>query len=248
MKKSIKLKAEGSVTLSAETKLFSSIRNMNTWYTNNKFTVPVLFAAAGIDVSGFYQAVSSISYESAYVRVIIIAAFVIAFELAPLYVGYALCLKAYNLGKRIRKPVFYFSLASFVIGLLANTYFRIAVLKIDMVTNINFDPNDTPFTVLMIVLPLITSLMNFAIGCLSFDPLLFDLKRLAKRLGALKANKRKCQAELEKYADDNLRMGEMLQSEFEKYERAKIELITTKIKLHNYINLNSTGENDSGGK
>lgn len=243
MKKSIKLKAEGSITLSAESKFFSSIRNINTWYTNNKFTIPVLFAAAGIDISGFYQAISSISYEEPYIRVIIIAAFVIAFELAPLYVGYAMCLKAYDLGKRIRKKVFYFSLASFILGILANTYFRLAILKISMSAN-DFERSDIPFTVLMIILPLMTSLMNFAIGCLSFDPLLFELKRLAKKLGNLKSTRRKCETELEKYADDFQKQQEMLQSEYEKYEKAKIELITLRVKLHDYINLKSIIEKD----
>lgn len=245
MKKSINIKAESSITLSAESKFFNSIRNINTWYTNNKFTIPVLLAAAGIDISGFYQAISSISYENTYVRIIIIAAFVIAFELAPLYVGYAMCLKAYNLGKRIRKKVFYFSLVSFVLGTLVNTYFRSAILEINMSAD-NFNRSNIPFTVLMIILPLITSFMNLAIGCLSFDPLLFDLKRLAKRLGALKSSRRRCEAELEKYADDFQRQQEMLQAEYEKFEKAKIELITLRVKLHDYINLKSIGKNDMG--
>lgn len=245
MKKSIKIKAEGSITLSAESKFFNSIRNINAWYTNNKFTIPVLLAAAGIDISGFYQAISRISYEKNYVRIIIIAAFVIAFELAPLYVGYAMCLKAYDLGKRIRKKVFYFSLASFVLGTLANTYFRLAILQIGMSED-NFDRSNIPFTVLMIILPLMTSLMNFAIGCLSFDPLLFDLKRLAKRLGNLKSSRRRCEAELEKYSNDVQRHKEMLQTEYDKFEKAKIELITLRVKLHDYINLVSTGNNNMG--
>lgn len=247
MKKSLKIKAEGAITLSAEGNFFNSIRNINTWYTNNKFTIPVLLAAAGIDISGFYQAISSMSYEQAYVRIIIIAAFVIAFELAPLYVGYAMCLKAYDLGKRIRKKVFYFSLASFILGTLANTYFRLAMLEINKLSD-DFNPSNTPFTVLMIILPLMTSLMNFAIGCLSFDPLLFDLKRLAKRLGNLKSSKRRCEAELEKYADDFQRQQEMLQTEREKFEHAKIELITLRVKLHDYINLKSISKNDLENK
>lgn len=37
-------------------------------------------------------------------------------------------------------------------------------------------------TIVMIILPVITSVLNFVVGCFTFDPLLFELNGLAKEL------------------------------------------------------------------
>ncbi len=236
MKKQWKIDVNGSVSFSAENKLFESVRKMNNWYTNSRFTTPILVIAGSIDLAGFYQVAQATLMESAISRTIIVAAFLIAFELAPLYVGYAICLKAYNLGKRIRRYVFWFSLSSFILGILANAYYRISTMYI---LNMGNEKVQVPFAILMVVLPLITSLMNFAIGCLSFDPLAFDLKRLAKRLRVLKSSKRNLEGQLESFKNDDVMRSEMLAAEDSIFECAKFEVLTSKIKIKDYVNNNT---------
>ncbi|MBO5944634.1 MAG: hypothetical protein J6Q50_05005 [Clostridia bacterium] len=237
MKKLWKVDVNGSVSFSVDNKLFESVRKINNWYTNSRFTTPVLVIAATIDLAGFYQVAQATLMESAINRTIIVAAFVIAFELAPLYVGYAICLKAYNLGERIRKYVFWFSLTSFILGVVGNAYYRFSTMNFIDIGN---EKVQLPFTVLMVILPLSTSFMNFAIGCLSFDPLSADLKRLSKKLYVLRTNRRNLEGQLETFKDDINMKTEMIAAEESMFECAKIEVLASKIKYKDYVNNNTT--------
>ncbi len=245
MSKLASLKANGSLNISIESKLFETIRRANTWYTSKKFSGPMFLVLVVIDVIGFMQIAKATMNTNLLNRILIVAAFSVAFEIAPLYIGYSTCLKSYNLGKPIHKIVFWLSLVSFGLGIIGNGIYRgltmnIAYMEPDL-DGINRIQDEValPMTILMFILPIITSLVNIVIGCLSFDPLLFDLLRLSKKLRILRVRKRQLEAFIKETADDEELEKDAIDNDEQCYNKEKTKLLTTSMRLKNYISVRS---------
>lgn len=236
MSKLVSVKADGSLDISVENHLFESIRKAHTWYTSKYINIPALIILAIIDIVGFVQIMNLTVTESLPSRIIITSALAIAFDVAPLYIGYALCLKAYKLGKAIHNWILGFSIIACILGIVGNTYFRFMTMGIAYQGSINGEPSDLalPLTVLMCLLPIITSLVNLTIGCLTFDPLLFDMLRLSKKLRQLKLRKRQIEAYLEEFTDENTLKQMLVDNEDRCYENTKREIYALRSKLKTY--------------
>lgn len=243
MKKLLNLKADGSLSFSIKNNLFQTVRRYDTFFTRPIFYIPIVISCAVIDIMGFFQIATATMSTDKLNRGIVVAAFSVAFEIAPLYIGYAICLKCYDLGKPVRKIVFKLSLISFILGIFANTIFRIMTMDMaykklnpDATTRIT-DEIARPLTVLMIILPIITSLMNIVIGCLSFDPLIFDIHRLAKKLNILYIRKQQLEACINEMEVDEIRKGEITKNGEENYNNKKEELMAIRTRLINYVSV-----------
>ena len=92
-----------------------------------------------------------------------------------------------------------------------------------------------PLTVLMSLLPVITSLVNLTIGCLSFDPLLFDLMRISKKLNKLKIREQQITAYLQEFMDESGIEQELDGYEEECYKRVQSEIYALQMKLRTYV-------------
>ena len=230
MKNKIKLKVRNSVELSVDSKILDSIRKVNTWFTNQKASWVLLILAAITDISGFTAVFTNNLDADKELIPIIIIGLSIGFEVAPLYIGYSICLFAYNYGKRIRKWVMAFSATSFSLAIIANTGFRILNIVLG-------NEEDIPTVIVMILLPLITSFMNLAVGCLSFDPLGMDMLRLSKLVKKLKLKLyqyKSIKNELEK--DDSLK-DLILKKNNINYSNAKFEVVASSITAKSYIDI-----------
>lgn len=236
MSKLVSVKTDGSLNISVENHLFESIRKAHTWYTSKYINVPALIILAIIDIVGFVQIMNLTVTESLPSRVIITSALAIAFDVAPLYIGYALCLKAYELGKAIHNWILGFSTIACILGVVGNIYFRFKTMNIAYQGPIDGEASDLalPLTVLMCILPIITSLVNLTIGCLTFDPLLFDMLRLSKKLRLLKLRKRQVEAYLEEFTDENALKQILIENENRCYENTKREIYMLRSKLKTY--------------
>lgn len=232
-KKIISVKADGNLNISVENHLFKKIRNAHTWYTSKFASIPAVFVFLVIDICGFGQIMRLTIKDSELNRVIIIAALAVAFEFAPLYIGYALCLKSYGLGKPIHNWVLGFSTAACILGVFGNTYFRYNTM------DIAYSGKDAylamPMTVLMSLLPVITSLVNLTLGCLGFDPLLFDLARVSKKLQRLKIRHQQMKAFLEEFKDEEKIKEEIMKDEEACYESVKNDIYALRNKLNTYV-------------
>lgn len=188
MSKLFSIKTDGSLNISVEERLFQNIRKAHTWYTNKAVCTVCLFAFAVIDILGFAQIMELTMGENPLNRTVIISALAVAYEIAPLYIGYSICLKCYGFGKRIHNWVLLFSCSACILGIIGNIYFRFSTLNSAYLNRATetIDENGLPLTVLMCILPIITSLVNLVMGCLTFDPLQFDLARLSKKLPSLR--------------------------------------------------------------
>lgn len=246
MKKLVSLKANGELSISIENKLFESARKINAWFTDKKATIPMLIFLIVTDILGFNQIAKATMTDNAINRMLIIAAFAVAFEIAPLYIGYAMCLKSYKLGKQIHDIVLCLSSASFVLGIIGNGIYRYLTMNIAYKTldtdGINFVTSEVslPMTILMFILPIITSFINIVIGCLSFDPLLYDLLRLSKKLRVLNIRKQQITAYVEEISKDEDFKEKVLNSEEQCFNNAKSELVTISMRLKNYISSHSS--------
>lgn len=236
MSKLVSVKTDGSLNISVENHLFESIRKAHTWYTSKYINIPALIILAIIDIVGFVQIMNLTVTESLPSRVIITSALAIAFDVAPLYIGYALCLKAYELGKAIHNWILGFSTIACILGVVGNIYFRFKTMNIAYQGPIDGEASDLalPLTVLMCILPIITSLVNLTIGCLTFDPLLFDMLRLSKKLRQLKLRKRQIEAYLEEFTDENALKQILIENENRCYENTKREIYMLRSKLKTY--------------
>ncbi|MCI9094534.1 MAG: hypothetical protein HFF36_12295 [Coprobacillus sp.] len=233
----VNVKADGSLDISVENKLFQKIRGAHTWYTSQNMSWVAIILFAVIDIFGFGQITRLTMKESALNQAVIIASLAVAFELAPLYIGYALCLKSHGLGKPIHNWVLRFSLAACALGILGNIFFRFFTRDIAYNNAVTGETNliALPLTVLMSILPIITSLVNVTIGCLSFDPLLFDLMRLSKKLQKLQVRERQITAYLEEYKNEDKVKEDIQKDEQICYERVREELDMIRTKLNLYV-------------
>lgn len=105
------------------------VRNRQAWFTSTWWCFVVLFSCCAIDIGGFWSIASKLGTQTGdrphtFVIILSVAGLAAAFEVAPLYMGYALCLRFHNLGERIRNYVLGFSMAAFLLGVLVNFYFR----------------------------------------------------------------------------------------------------------------------------
>ena len=105
------------------------VRNRQAWFTTAWGCSVRILCCAAIDGGGFWSIASKLGTQTGdrpHTSVIIlsVAGLAAAFEVAPLYMGYALCLKFHNLGERIRNYVLGFSMAAFLLGVQVNFYFR----------------------------------------------------------------------------------------------------------------------------
>ena len=226
------IKADGSIKFYINDELFETTKRRPAWYTSLPFSIIALLLMLSIDITGFYQTMEALS--SAYIinKIMIVSALGVAFEGAPLYVGYVLCVKSYGIEKPIHKHVFWFALIACVLGVVANITFRFLLLN---------DQGDElltlPFTIIMCVFPIITSLVNLVIGCLSFDPVLSEMKNLSKRLGKLYYKRRKLIKCINELNSNISSKDRLIETESICYSGIKKEIVTKLASFYNYIDI-----------
>lgn len=209
MSKFVKAETDGSLKINVKTKLFEKIRESRTWFINRYVCGLMMLGLAISDTVGFWQIANETISESTPVRILIIVAFTASFELAPLYMGYSISLKCYDLGKKIHNIILSFSIISFLLGIILNGVYRYMTMNIVYLdissTNGTEQTSEValPVTILLTFLPLITSLINIVIGCLAFDPLYFDMIRIKKRLSILQEKKRQLEVRIAEMDNDN---------------------------------------------
>lgn len=249
MSKTISVKADGQLNISVDSKLFQTIRNIHTWYTKQGFAWFMLPVLALVDIFGFLQIAEATISAKASIRIMIIVGFTASFELAPLYIGYSVALKVYNLGTEIRRIVFWLSLAAFILGVLLNGAYRFLTMDIAYAIESPSggatitDEVALPLTILLSVMPLITSLVNMVVGCLSFDPLLFDIMRIRKKIAVLNEKKRQIDSVISELQDDTVKDSRISDAKA-KLEYATFELASAQTRLKNYIRTQLNIAND----
>lgn len=226
---------DGSLKISVDSQIFKTISRAKTWYTNKNLSFVGIILLGFIDIVGFFQAFVGTANINDLQKVIIVSAFAIAFEVAPLYIGYALSLKCYGLGKRIHNWVLAFSTIACFLGVIGNVVFRSLTLS-DINTD-NILPLNTALaiTITMCILPVITSLVNLVIGCLTFDPLLFDLSRIEKKLRVLTVKKRQLKSAVESLSHDTEAKKRLIDEENDCYITTQQEISTARQRFRNYI-------------
>lgn len=158
---------------------------------------------------------------------IMIFGFIASFEIATLYMAYAFSLKLYHYDKYAIKRINqgdknvkfskfisttslgWISFAAFVIGIIANIIFRFGLLGNKSL----FDNKtgkltyDGALMIVMIMMPIITSIINFVIGCFSFDPILYELSHLTRTLRKTSIDIEKLEKEKEMINDEIIKVN-----------------------------------------
>lgn len=233
----IKAKWDGSLKIDVQNKLFERVKKSRVWFNDRRFGFLMMLLLAFSDMAGFWQIADDTLIEYEILKVLTVVAFTAAFELAPLYLGYAICLKCYDFGKDIRNVVWKLSLWAFLTGIIVNGIYRFMTKDVLYTTG---SLGEYAVTFLMTFLPVITSLVNMVIGCLVFDPLYIDLIKLKKRLSILQEKKRQLEVRIEEIKEDD-KLDKILEKEIKKeYDDAKVELNTAKKRLMHYVEIIST--------
>ena len=232
MSKFAKIRLDTSLKISLESTLLQTIRKAHAWYANQKFGTAAAIGLAVIDILGFLQIANLTMPDNIANRIIIISALAVSFEVATLYIGYALSLKSYKLGRPIHNIVLWMSALAFFLGFAANTVYRLMTMDIAYSDNPGLAK---PMTILLITLPVITSLMNVVIGCLAFDPLLFDLLRLSRKLRILQIRKRQLKGYIEALSSEDELKEALIETEDLCYNNAKIEIAAMRVRLKTYV-------------
>lgn len=242
MSRFVKAEMDGSLKINVESKVFEKVKKSSPWFLNRHLGQCIMIGLAISDLAGFFQLAEATLGVNLYLRAIIMVDFTAAFELAPIYIGYAISLKCYKLGKKIRKKIFWLSLIAFLIGIFANGIFRVMTMDIAYVQT-NADGSTIvnnvalPATILLTVLPILTSLVNIVIGCLAFDPLYFDLVRIKKRLNILQEKKRQLLVCISEIDHDDVLKEEALKNIEMEYTDALDKLNIAKSRFINYTQI-----------
>lgn len=144
----------------------------------------------------------------------ILVGLMLAFDAAPMYIGYLLCIKSVRkeygsklTNEKLTNAAMVFSSAAFFIGIIINFLLRIRHWQVAVTVNDSALMSDMAQNnlkvIAMCLIPLVTSLMSLTVGCLSFDPLLLDFKRISKKLSKLYEQKLKLEEYIRQYEDEN---------------------------------------------
>lgn len=227
----INIKTKGSFSVSVDGKLIEQIRKAQIWFTKSIVTFPLLMFCLFIDISNFILITTDIQGDD-YTKPIVVCALAVAFEVAPLYIGYAICLIQYEMGNKVRKFILLFACISLSLGIVSNCILRFFLLD-------GFDKKDIAVAITMTLMPIITSCINLVVGCLSFDPILFDMKRLSKEIRELKMQKYRLEA-VQKELENNDKLKDQLkEKENTSYKIAYRGILVFQHKFKNYINTRS---------
>lgn len=147
----------------------------------------------------------------------IILGLAVAFDVSPVFVGYALCLIKHGLGStsydkekdgkdtcfKEHKPaliwfVLIFDTIAFIAGFVIN-----CIMRANQIGSKDYAGGYEKFPYFMMLLPLITSFVTLSAGCLSCDPYIFDLHNVSKRLATLQTQKANLKAIIKGYEDEN---------------------------------------------
>ena len=236
MSKLLSLKADGTFNVSVEEHLFENIQKAHTWYTSKFTAAPAIAILAFIDIIGFKQIIDLTVVESNASRFAITASLTIAFDFASLYLGYALCLKCYHLGRLIHNWVLGLSLTACILGIITNIAFRILTMNIAYINPTTGDVSETglPITIFMCVSPIITSLVSIIIGCLTLNPLEFELLQRSKKIARMQFRKEQITACLAEYADEKKMEDSLTKEEAACYENVRKEIYALRAALKTY--------------
>ena len=155
--------------------------------------------------------------------IILVAGFVAAFEGTTIYMAYAFSLKLYHYDRFALRRIYsgtskasfskfvstsslgWFCFFAFILGVIANIIFRIGTMaeKDFFEEGSLVLTQDGAIAIVLVILPIITSILNFVIGCFSFDPILFELNQLSKNIAKTEANIEQLKAQ-KKEANDEL--------------------------------------------
>lgn len=230
----VKAKWDGSLKIDVENKIFDRVKKSRAWFNDRCFGTLVMSLLAVSDMAGFWQIADDTLIEYKILKVLTVMAFTAAFELAPLYLGYAICLKCYGYGRDIHNVVWKLSLGAFLTGIIVNAIYRLMTMDVLYTTG---SLGEIAVTFLMTFLPVITSLVNMVIGCLVFDPLYIDLIKLKKRLSILYEKKRQLEVRIAEIKEDD-KLDKIVEKEIKKeYDDAKVELNEAKNRLMHYVEI-----------
>lgn len=139
----------------------------------------------------------------------VLVGLMLAFDAAPLYIGYMLCIKSIRQDCKdyhkndVLDKAFVFSIIAFVLGIITNFILRLRewdgiefwcwIRGMHAIKACNLK------LIAMCFIPLITSLMSLTVGCLTFDPLQFDLNRISKKLAELRVQRVRLKEYIKKY-------------------------------------------------
>lgn len=175
------------------------------------------FAELVCKANGITNFIDIFSINNITTTVPIILGLAIAFDVSPVFIGYALCLIKHGLastsydkekdGKytcfKEHKPaliwfVLIFDSIAFATGFVIN-----CIMRYSQIGSTDYAGGYERFPCFMMFLPLITSLVTLSAGCLSCDPYIFDLHNVSKRLAMLQTQKANLKAIIKGYEDEN---------------------------------------------
>ena len=238
----IHVNPDGQLNVDVKNRQFTTIRSAQAWHSSPAFSWIILGILTFIDVFGFYQIASVTMTDNPLVRIVIVAGFTASFEFAPLYIGCSIALKTYDLGKKVHNLVFWLSIAAFALGFLINAVYRfltmdIAYYELDITGEKHTMAIAFPLSLLLSILPLITSLINMVVGILSYDPVLFDIIKIEKRIAVLNEKKRRIDAAIKELQDSSIKANRE-ENAVAQRDRAMEELYYVQMRLKNFIKIN----------
>ncbi len=213
------------------------------WYTHPCFLLLAPFLLAAIDIAAFTQAVSSDLSSGLAGRALVVSAFTASFELAPLYIGYTMSLKYYEslchiIPPKLRDKIFGLALLAFILGILSHTAFRVlSLLSTELFTESSINFMAIALMIVFVTLPIITSILNIIIGCLSFNPFFLRKVTLKKKLCNIQRDLHLLESNLKQFEQEDTMKQDMQSYCNNRIKNLRVELLLIQEFLYQQVEI-----------
>lgn len=244
------MRSDGNIEFKTKSRINAMEAKPDTVWNHTFILCLIVLICMAVDFFNFKQVFDSFLLDRPLARAAGILAFLIAFDVLPIWIG--LNLKKKSQGYKINAPVLIMMIGVFVLGFAANLALR-AVTKTMVIPpdsifsgGINGEvqaPSDTGanpelalvYAAVAIIIPLITSIASGTVSYLISDPLKKHMLKLEKEHDVLTGALQYLSATEEEYKKIEDTREHILKREEEKYEEAKMMVIMHSQYLKDYV-------------
>lgn len=192
----------------------------------------IMLVCGTLDYVVFKSTFSSILYDAVWLQRLSVIGFLVAFDLAPIYLG--ILVKKSSQGMKVSTFAVITLSTAFALALVGNVWLRITIKDIlvpaDSVSSTSIFSSSTsstdsnsaalPYAIVSSILPLATSIVSFVASYMSSNPLRDKLKKLREKQVELEDAIGQLEAVVEEYDEETDYKARLLDEDDSSYENA----------------------------
>lgn len=239
--------SQGNLNFVARSNILDKYSSPNSLWENQIFLITILGICAVVDFVSFKQLFDALLMDSGFIRWTMIFGLVFAFDIIPIFGG-----RYYrNMDQRfnVKSSVLYTMAGLFLLAFLGYAYLRLAYQDLALpnfeatsVSTINSsigsgesETNALPFTIILIIIPILTSVGSFCISFLITNPLKDKVTKLHYVISELHNKIGQVEALLTEYENDQDFQERLIEYDRENFEKSLQQIYENTEYYRNYV-------------